>query len=48
MLHSHEPEALLFSSMAACQLASVPTLKEPLGVAGTIEALAEVIRRCGG
>eukprot|EP00967_Tisochrysis_lutea_P056607 scaffold71543_cov17-Tisochrysis_lutea.AAC.1 len=36
-----------FASLAANSLAAVPGLKEPMGEAGAIQALVNIVRRCG-
>ena len=45
LLGTHEAEALLFASLATFHLASIPELREPLGVAGAVTALVAAVRR---
>lgn len=48
LLGSLDHYAVMFAALAVHHLASVPTLQEDLGAAGSVEALVAYIRRWDG
>ena len=45
LLERTDVSVLTFTSLAVYQLAGVPLLRNPLGAAGAVEGLVEVMRR---